>query len=110
MDRFIYAFRGVFYFFRTESNAVIHLSAALIVIIAAIYFSVDTTSWIALIIAITFVFVSEIFNTAIEKLSDFVSPEWNDQIKIVKDLSAAAVLVSALSAVTIAAFIFGPYL
>lgn len=110
MDRFVYAFQGIFYFFRTESNAVIHFSAALIVIIAAFYFKVDTTSWIALIIAITFVFVSEIFNTAIEKLSDFVSPEWSEQIKIVKDLSAAAVLIASISAIIIGILVFSGYI
>lgn len=60
----------------------------------------------ALIIVIGLVFVSEIFNTAIKALCDFVSPQKHENIKQIKDLSAAAVLVSAIIAFIIGTLIF----
>lgn len=59
-------------------------------------------------LTISFVFSCEILNTAIEKIADFVSPEWRNEIKIIKDLAAAAVLVSAIAAFIVGLIIFIP--
>ena len=62
----------------------------------------------AVIFSIGFVFVAEILNTAIENIADFISPGKNDKIKKIKDLAAAGVLISALTAFSIALIIFIP--
>lgn len=105
---FKYAFEGIATFFRQEHNARIHLAATIAVIGLSIIFPVSRMEAIALTFAIGFVWVAEIFNTAIEKMADFISKETNPAIKTIKDLSAAAVLVAAVIAVITGCFIFIP--
>jgi diacylglycerol kinase len=64
--------------------------------------------WIAVTFAIGFVISVEIINTVIENMADFVSPTKNDKIKKIKDLSAAAVLISSMTALTIGLIVFIP--
>lgn len=108
IQSFAFAFNGLKILFRTEHNARIHLTAAVVVIGASAYFELHALEWVAIIFAIGFVISTEIINTAIEQLADFWTTEQNAQIKIIKDLSAAAVLVSALTALTIGLIIFLP--
>ncbi len=105
---FKYAFEGIATFFRQEHNARIHLAATIAVIGLSIIFPVSRMEAIALTFAVGIVWVAEIFNTAIEKMADFISKETNPAIKTIKDLSAAAVLVAALIAVVTGCFIFIP--
>jgi diacylglycerol kinase (ATP) len=105
---FKYAFEGVKAFFKEEHNARIHLLATIAVIVLSIIFPVSKMEAIALVLAVGFVWVAEIFNTAIEKMMDFISVDKDDRIKTIKDLSAAAVLVAALIAVITGCFIFIP--
>lgn len=107
---FRYAFSGLFRLFRDEHNALIHLVILIIVIISGVYFRISKGDWIAIIIVAGMVFTSECFNTAIEYLSDFVSPERNDKIKNAKDLAAAGVLISATCSVVVGLLIFLPEL
>jgi diacylglycerol kinase len=78
------------------------------VIIAAIYFKLNTYEWVAIIISIGVVFTAELVNTAIENIANFLTTENNSKIKIIKDLSAAAVLISVLMSLIIGAIIFLP--
>lgn len=106
---FINAFNGFFQAVAKERNMKIHIVAAIMAIILGMLFKLDTPRWIAVIIAIGLVFVCELFNTAIELLTDMVSPEYSKQAKRVKDTSAAAVLVSAVISVIIGTIVFlGP--
>ena len=105
---FRYAVAGLITLFREEHNSWIHLLAAVIVISAGFYFNVSSYEWVAIIFAIGSVFVTEIINTSIENLSDVISPEKSESIKKVKDLAAAAVLISAIIALIVAAVIFIP--
>ena len=66
--------------------------------------------WSVLVITIGFVLSAEAFNTALEELCNMVRPETHAQVKIIKDVAAAAVLVSAISAVIIGIYLFGPKL
>jgi diacylglycerol kinase (ATP) len=103
-----YAFNGIITFFKQEHNARIHLLATITIIVLSIIFPVSKLEAIALILAVGFVWVAEIFNTAIEKMMDFISVDKDDRIKTIKDLSAAAVLVAAFIAVITGCFIFIP--
>jgi diacylglycerol kinase (ATP) len=103
-----FAGEGLSEFFRTQHNAWLHLFSAVFVIVLGIYVDLDRNEWCWIVIAISGVFISEMFNTALEFLSDVVSPNLNPQIKKVKDVSAAAVLISALGAATIGLIIFLP--
>jgi diacylglycerol kinase len=107
---FVYAFEGVITFFRSEHNALLHLLATILVISLSIIFPVSRFEAIALIIVTGLVWMAELFNTAMEKIIDFVSTEKHPQIKFIKDISAAAVLVAAFMAVAVGCFIFIPKL
>ena len=108
LKSFVYAFEGIKAFLKYEPQALIHLIAANVVIIGGFYFKINTNEWIAVIFAIGIVVVSEMLNTAIEKLTDMVSPEINLKAKVVKDLAAGAVLVASMVAVVIGLLVFLP--
>ncbi len=108
LKSFTYAFNGFKILFKEEHNARIHAAIGILVLMLSIYFGLNINEWMAILFSIGLVFSAEIFNSAIENLCDFVSPQWNDKIKKVKDLSAAAVLLSAIIAVAIGLIIFIP--
>lgn len=105
---FSYAFKGVFYLFTHEAHAIIHLIAAIGVIVAGFLFRITSIEWCIISLCIGSVFMAEAFNTALEKLADKISPEKDPLIGIAKDVAAGAVLLMALSTVVIAAIIFIP--
>jgi diacylglycerol kinase (ATP) len=107
---FRYAFEGLNAFFSTQHNAIIHLLLTIMAFIAVIFFNVSKTEAISIVIATAFVWVAELFNTAIEKLADMVSTDFNPGIKFLKDVSAAAVLVSSIAAFLTGAIVFLPRL
>ena len=110
LKSFVYAFAGLKTLLRSEHNAWIHFAATLVVISAGFFLKVNTQEWCLLVFAIGIVFVAELFNTAIEQLTDMISPEYNEKAKKVKDLAAAGVLVAAVVAVVIGCLVFFPYL
>lgn len=108
MQSFRFAFNGVRTFFREEHNARIHFAATVAVFTGAWLFQLTVNEIILLIIVTGFVWAAEIFNTAIEKIMDFISPEYHPGVKRIKDLSAAAVLIAALTALITGSVIFIP--
>lgn len=110
LKSFVYAFAGIKYFFRYEAQAILHLIAGLFVIFAGFYFHISSHEWLAISFAIAIVIITEMLNTAIEKLTDMVSPEINPKAKVVKDLAAGAVLVASVVAAIVGLLIFIPRL
>ena len=108
LKSFTYAFNGLKVLFQEEHNSWIHLFATVCVIVAGIWLKISLLEWVAVAFAIGLVFSGEIFNSAIEDLSDVVCPERDDRIKKVKDLAAAAVLVNAITAAVIGLLVFVP--
>jgi diacylglycerol kinase (ATP) len=100
------AFEGLTAFFAAEHNAIIHLFITVSVFIGAAFFDLAKGEWIAIILATGFVWVTELLNTAIERLSDLISKDFHPGIKFIKDVSAAAVLVAAIVAFLTGAVIF----
>jgi diacylglycerol kinase len=105
---FEHAFAGIKQFFQTQHNAIVHAIATVIVIFAGFLLRLSPTEWMLTVVAIALVWTAELFNTAIEALCDMVTREKHPQIKFIKDVAAAAVLVSALAAVIIGLIIFIP--
>jgi len=103
-----FALHGLKILIRDEHNARIHLIAAIVVLISGILFRISVTDWIAIIFAIGLVLAIEIINTTIERIADFISPEKQEAIKKIKDLSAASVLIAAITALIIGLFVFIP--
>ena len=90
-----------------ERNMKIHAVAAAAVLIVAAFFDLTIAEYAVLILIIAAVLCAELINTAIERLTDIISPEYSQEAGTVKDIAAAAVLVCAVAAVAIAAIIFG---
>ncbi|MCF8357326.1 MAG: diacylglycerol kinase family protein [Prolixibacteraceae bacterium] len=110
MLSFRHAFNGIRLLFKNEHNARIHLFFTIAVVAFGIWLPLSATEWIVIILAIGFVFTAEMFNSAIEKLADAVDEKPNEKIKIVKDLSAGAVLIAAIGAATVGLIVFIPHL
>jgi undecaprenol kinase/diacylglycerol kinase (ATP) len=108
LKSFGFAFNGLRILFKEEHNSRIHFFATVIVIIAAILFELNTYEWIAIIFSIGLVITTEIINTAIENIADFLTTDKNDNIKKIKDLSAASVLISSMTAILIGVIVFLP--
>lgn len=108
IQSFRYAFNGIYLLLKEEHNARIHVFASIIVLIAGYFLNLSEFEWIAILFAIGFVISMEIVNSSIENIADFISPERNESIKKIKDLGAAAVLISAIIAATIGLIIFIP--
>jgi diacylglycerol kinase (ATP) len=104
---FRHAIRG-FSFLLEENNAKFHLLVSVIVLSVGFYVKLSPIEWAIILIQIGLVFAAESFNTAIEKLCDFVSPEHQPLIGKVKDLSAAAVLIMSVVAIIVGIIIFLP--
>jgi len=108
LESFKYAFAGICDLFKTEPNAIIHLVAAILVIALGFFFSISKTEWCLIIFAIAIVFSAEAFNTAIEHLTNKVSPDYNELAGKTKDAAAAAVLLAAIGAAIVGFIIFLP--
>ncbi|KUK67178.1 MAG: hypothetical protein XD87_0277 [candidate division WS6 bacterium 36_33] len=100
---------GLKLIFKNERNFRIDLIVAFVVVLAGIAFEISYTDWIALSLVISMVFVAETINSAIEALCDTVSLDYKVNIKYAKDVSAGAVLVTALVSVITGLIIFMPY-
>ena len=108
INSLFFALKGLARLIRYERNARIHLLATVVVTICGLLFKIEPVEWALIAVVVGMVFLSELFNTAIENIADIVSPEWNAKIEIIKDYSAAAVLVSALVALVVGAVVFMP--
>ena len=105
---FGYALRGLRVALRTQHNAWIHAAASILVCVLGWWREVSALEWCVLVIAVAIVWVAELLNTAFEFLCDAVSPDPHPLVEKAKDVSAGAVLASALLAVVVAAIIFAP--
>jgi len=105
---FGYALNGLCFFLKNEANAIIHLLGAIAALALCFILHCSVVETVLIIGAAGFVWVAELFNTAIEESMDLISLEKNPQIKIVKDIAAAAVLVAAIIALITGAIIFIP--
>ncbi len=105
---FSHAFRGFGFAFAGERNMQIHALAALLVTVFGFLYQITGIEWVLLLLAMGMVLAAEIFNTAIEKFCNHVHPTRHPSIRNIKDLSAGAVLCTAIFAALAAAVIFIP--
>lgn len=106
---FATAFQGIVYVVRVEPNARFHLIIAIITLLIAVLLGVSNAELAAIFFAIIMVFIAEVINTAIEKILDIVEPKHSEDVRIIKDIAAGAVLVAAIGAAAIGLAIFVPY-
>lgn len=105
---FVYAFKGILNVIINERNMKIHLSVLSLVVIAGFLLHISVVEWIACLLCFGAVLSAESFNTAIEKMLDEVSPEFNKKFGDIKDIAAGAVLITTIFSVIIGIIIFLP--
>jgi diacylglycerol kinase (ATP) len=106
LDSFNFAAEGVIHALRTQRNLWIHFTIAVGVLVAAVAFGVDRIELMVLLLAITFVLVAELVNTAIEAAVDVASTSFDPMAKLAKDIAAGAVLIAALNAIAVGYLVF----
>ncbi len=106
---FKYALQGIVDIFNSTPNFKIHVCISVITIIAAIFFNITQTEWLAVIVCIGMVLTAESLNTSIEYLTDLVTKDYHELAKKTKDAAAGAVLLSAVTSSIIGFYIFIPY-
>lgn len=107
---FKHAIDGIVWAFKNERNLKIHLLAATLVCLTGAYLNINHNHWVILLICIGLVLSAELFNTAIEKTLDLLHPEISDKVKVIKDISAGAVLVLSVTAAVIGCLVLSQYL
>jgi len=110
LQAFRYATRGIVRMLQSEFNARVHAVATIVVIAVGLTLDIGRGEWLALVLAISAVWCAEGFNTAFEAICDVASPEYHPEVERAKDVSAGAVLVTAIAAVVVGLLIFGPHL
>src|SRR6059036_2138346 len=106
IDSFNYAFEGIIHVLRTQRNMRIHFTIAAAVLIAGLATDVDRLELIALLLAIAFVLIAEMINTAVEAAIDVATTAFDPMAKLAKDIAAGAVLIATVNAVAIGYLVF----
>jgi diacylglycerol kinase (ATP) len=106
IESFNYAIEGVIHVLRTQRNMRIHFLVAVVVLAVAVAVSVSRLELIALLLAITFVLVAEMINTAVEGTIDAATTSFDPMAKLAKDIAAGAVLIASVNAVAVGYLVF----
>ena len=106
LSSFNFAFDGIVHALRYERNMWIHFAIAGLVLVGSLFFALTRLEVIALLVAISFVLITEMFNTAIEHVVDLVTDEDDPRARVAKDVAAGGVLVAAVNAVAVAYLVF----
>jgi diacylglycerol kinase (ATP) len=106
LDSFNYAFEGIIHVLRTQRNMRIHFAVAVFVLVVAIAADVTKLELIVLLLAIAFVLVAEMINSAVEAAIDVSTSSFDPMAKLAKDIAAGAVLIAAINAVAVGYLVF----
>jgi diacylglycerol kinase (ATP) len=106
LESFNFAFEGVIHVLRTQRNLRIHFAIAAAVLIAAVSVGVDKLELMALLIAISFVLIAEMLNSALEAGIDVATTSFDPLAKLAKDIAAGAVLIATVNAVAVGYLVF----
>lgn len=106
IDSFNYAIEGLVYAVRTQRNMRIHMIAALLVLTASFFYDMTKVELLIVLLTITSVITAELFNTAIEFTIDATTNYYHPLAKLAKNISAAAVLLTAINALAVGYIIF----
>lgn len=103
-----FALKGAFKLATTEHSVIVQVSIAVLLIIAGFYFGISREEWMFQTFAIGLVLSIEGMNTAVEKVADFIHPEFHEKIGFIKDIAAGAVFFAAMTAIVIGCIIYIP--
>lgn len=106
----VFAVKGAFKLITTEHSVMVQSCLAVCMIIAGFYFEITKAEWLVQTLAIGLVLGVEGLNTAVEKIADFIHPDYHEKIGFIKDIAAGAVFFAAMTAIAVGAIIYIPYL
>jgi len=104
-----HAIRGLAYVFKYEKNFQNEIGVGFLVVLGMIFFDVTKAEMVVLFFVVFGVLIMEILNTIMERVVDILKPRIHPYAKLIKDLMAASVLLSAILAVVTGLIIFAPY-
>ncbi|SHG31363.1 diacylglycerol kinase (ATP) [Flavobacterium segetis] len=104
-----FACQGAIKLITTEHSVMVQFSLGIIMTIVGFYFGISKTEWLFQTMAIGLVLSVEGLNTAVEKIADFIHPNYHEKIGFIKDIAAGAVFFAALTAIVIGLTIYIPY-
>jgi diacylglycerol kinase len=105
---FLYAGRGVWRAAQARNLRIMLVALLAVIVLAAVY-DVSATVWAVVLVCGSVVLATEVLNTSIEALADYVQREYDEDIRTIKDLAAGAVLLAAVLAGAIGVIVFWPY-
>jgi diacylglycerol kinase (ATP) len=105
----LYSIKGAYYLIRTEDAIKFQSFIALTLVFTGFYFEITATEWMFQLFTFGLVMGVEALNTAIEDVADFIHPEHNKKIGIIKDIGAGAVFLAAIFSIAIILIIYVPY-
>lgn len=103
-----FALKGAYKLITTEHSVMVQFSLAVLLIIAGFYFQISREEWMMQTLAFGLVLGIESLNTAVEKIADFIHPEFHDRIGFIKDIAAGAVMFAATAAIVVGLLIYVP--
>ena len=103
-----FAFKGAWLLLTTEDSIKVQVFMAVIVTVMGFYFDISNIEWMLQFIAIGMVLVGEALNTAVEKIADFVHPDFHAKIGFIKDIAAGAPTFAGIISLILAGFIYIP--
>jgi len=107
---FLYAFRGLKYVMKNERNFRIELILAFLILVFSMILKIERWELVIVVFLITLVLVTELINTVVERVVDILEPRIHPFAKLIKDIMAAIVLISAITSVAIGLIVFLPYM
>lgn len=103
-----FAVKGAIKLITTEHSVMVQSSLAVLMIFAGFYFDISREEWMMQILAFGLVLGIESLNTAVEKVADFIHPEYHEKIGFIKDIAAGAVMFAAMAAIAVGLLIYVP--
>jgi len=105
-ESFNYAIEGFMYVLKTQKNMRLHFLTAVIAVLLGLYFNFSKIEFVILLLTITFVLITEMFNTGVELVIDLITNEFHPLARIIKDICAGSVLVASVNAVFVGYLLF----
>lgn len=103
-----FALRGALLLVQTEASIKIQVFIAIVMTIAGFYFDISNTEWILQTLTIAMILGAEGLNTAVEKIADYIQPEFDKKIGFIKDIAAGAVMLVSIAATIVGFIIYLP--
>lgn len=105
----LYSIKGVFWMLKSERNFQLEVLALIVNLFLIVYFKLNSTDAALIILVCFLVLITEALNTAVEKICDFVEPNFNKKIGLIKDIAAGAVILATFLSIIVGILVYSNY-